>query len=226
MELPNINKLANRSILKRTVKAFTLIELLAIIGLLVIFAAFMMPSLADRNGKSPTVRCMSNLREIILASLLRANDNNGQFPWAVSTNHGGSLEFANDGRAFRHFQSLSNYLLPTLLVCPTDKTRKPATDYRKLTDQNLSYFLNLDSSTNGGATEILSGDRNLEANGHPVSEGVFTVTTNLNVNWTYEMHKIGGNLGFADGHVQFVKLNALNEMIARQNSATNRFVIP
>ncbi|HET7625680.1 MAG TPA: hypothetical protein VFM25_10495 [Verrucomicrobiae bacterium] len=61
-------------------------------------------------------------------------------------------------------------MLPTLLICPTDKTRNPATDYRKLADQNLSYFLNLDSSTNGGATTILSGDRNLEANGRPAVE--------------------------------------------------------
>ncbi|HET7625681.1 MAG TPA: hypothetical protein VFM25_10500 [Verrucomicrobiae bacterium] len=46
------------------------------------------------------------------------------------------------------------------------------------------------------------------------------------MNWTHDMQKIGGDLGFADGHVQFVKLNTLNETIARQSSPTNRFVVP
>jgi prepilin-type processing-associated H-X9-DG protein len=156
-------------------------------------------------------------------------EHEGRFPWQVSSTNGGTLEFATSGVAVS-YQAASNYLQAqvTRLVCPSDKTKRPATNFATLTEQNVSYFLDLDSvmhSTNS----ILSGDRHLQLNGIPVKPGLHTVTTNTSIAWTKELHysgkMIGGNLAYADGHVQYTR-ESLQRVIRQQPQVTNRFLVP
>ena len=73
---------------------------------------------------------------------------------------------------------------------------------------------------------ILIGDRNLQIDGRPARPGLFNATTNHDLSWTRDLHRNGGNLGFADGHTEFCKTNALNTKFREQQVETSRLVIP
>jgi hypothetical protein len=94
------------------------------------------------------ITCVNNLKQIGLTFLEWALDNEGRFPGNVSTNAGGAMEFCAvgadgfDRNAARHFQVMSNVLTsPKILVCPQDKTRRPATDIANLHAGNVTYQL-------------------------------------------------------------------------------------
>jgi prepilin-type N-terminal cleavage/methylation domain-containing protein len=61
-------------------KAFTLSELLVVIAIVAILASLLLPSLARAKETSRRTVCMSNMRQISVAILLYANDNNQYFP--------------------------------------------------------------------------------------------------------------------------------------------------
>jgi prepilin-type processing-associated H-X9-DG protein len=141
------------------------------------------------------------------------------------------MESRYAGDAVPYFEKIHRYLpgpqFYKLLVCPVDKTRQIATNPDTLNHSNLSYFFNADSqTTNQPAQALLAGDRNLTANGQGIEPGLFITTFKTDINWSSELHPYGGNLAFADGHVESVKKNEINAVFGRQPSATNHLVVP
>jgi type II secretory pathway pseudopilin PulG len=211
--------------------AFTVIELLVVIVIIVFFAGMLLPSFTGGPRRSNGSYCLNNQRQIGLVLLLFNSDHEGKYPWQLSVTNGGSMESISGGHVFPHIRSFAGYLSSNdarLYVCPADKERRLAASPTSMNDENISYFLNIDVfATSNTANFALTGDRQLQTNGHAVKPGLLGLSTELNLNWTQPaVHRSGGILGFVDGHVQFVKTNALDAMLQFAAASSNRLCVP
>ena len=207
------------------------------VGTVVVLLAFV---LAAKVAKFRSVRdsicCDCNLKQIGLSFRVFANDHSDKFPMQLSTNQGGTMEYMGAGQVFRHFVAISNELdTPLVLTCPADTrrpvagvvgSRMPITNFAKLSDSNISYFISLDA-TDANPNAILSGDRNWLVSGTAVGAGLVSIRTNSVVAWSGAIHKFGGNIVLGDGSVQGSSSpRLLQEQVRYSDVATNRLSFP
>jgi prepilin-type processing-associated H-X9-DG protein len=182
--------------------------MLVVMAMIAILAALLLPTLSQAKARAQRIQCVNHLRQLGIGFQSFAHDHNGLFPMEVPTQSGGTLEFVQSGYrvtgpfyfSFRHFQALSNELaqVTKVLVCPSD-SRPPAANFRYLKNDNLSFFVSV-SSTYSTPTTILAGDRNL-TNGTKLNATTIQLAPGQVARWTDEIHRLRGNLLFADGHV-------------------------
>lgn len=113
----------------RAVRAFTLIELIACIGIIAIIASLLIAGLSATKQHARGVRCVNNLREIGVAVLLYAANNKNTLPGPFSTdqqsceirrNHASS-QFPNTLAPYLHTivpTSTTENIVIRELVCP------------------------------------------------------------------------------------------------------------
>ena len=207
-------------------RGFTHVMLLALIAVLAILAAMLLPALASAHNKARRIQCVNNLKQCGLAFRIWEGDNGDQLPMAVPTAKGGTKEFDTGADTFRHFQVMSNELsTPKILICPAD-TRLVANHFASLKNQNVSYFVGLDAN-DANPQRFLDGDRNLTADNAP-ENGILKLVPGQRVGWTADIHVNAGNIGLSDGSVQQSTSSALRAALKNSGDPTNiwRIALP
>jgi prepilin-type N-terminal cleavage/methylation domain-containing protein len=218
-------------------RALTLIEVLVVIAVLAVLAAFILPQLVLPRRYSH-LNCINNLKEVSLAYRVWEGDNGDKYPMGVSVTNGGSMEMVATGNVVQTFLVMSNELsTPKILVCAQDKEHKAATNfYENFTSKNISYFVGVDADESKPQM-ILSGDDNFEISGAPIKSGLIQISTNTDVAWSSGRHVSYkehfwmpthgmGNICLADGSVQQVSTVGLQQSISQTGVTTNRLAIP
>jgi prepilin-type N-terminal cleavage/methylation domain-containing protein len=90
------------------INAFTLIELLVVIAIIAILAAMLLPALSSAKEAGRRIACLSNIRQLSLASQMYVDDDQGAYPRRGETNRWPNQFYNYYGKNLK------------ILLCPTD----------------------------------------------------------------------------------------------------------
>lgn len=204
-------------------------ELLVVIAIIGILASLLLPALAKAKETARRVICVGNLKQVMLAAKIFAEDHNNRYPWHIDPADGGTYgRFA--GMGWRNYLALSNELVsPRILVCPSDReTKRAIANWSDAADgfinisnrgNALSYFTGLDGF-DLVTVSFVAGDRNVRGTAENCgsvadSPGVAALElqqTPRLPDWTERIHRSRGNIALADGSVQKCNTRGLRRL--------------
>jgi prepilin-type N-terminal cleavage/methylation domain-containing protein len=202
--------------MSRRPRAFTLVELLVVIGIIAVLIAILMPALTRANDQARQLRCLSNMRQLAIAWTMYANDSKGkicgsntptignpkEFNWVtVDTNGRDSLASLQAGVLWKYVNSAGVYHCPNM-------------DY--LRTYSINGLLNGEGDPDANTGKIWTTTSQIK---HPEATFVFIeeydnrgyqinsfwVPAYPKSNWVdipSPFHGRVGLLSFADGHAQ------------------------
>jgi prepilin-type N-terminal cleavage/methylation domain-containing protein/prepilin-type processing-associated H-X9-DG protein len=130
LPVPNYHERIGVVIMKKSVSSslqngFTLIELLVVIAIIAILASILLPTLAKAKNKGQAARCVSNTRQIGLATMMYVQDFDDRLPdkdWNVGPYYNSAKKKCGGEWLWTPAIQLNPYLnAPLVWVCPTKR---------------------------------------------------------------------------------------------------------
>ncbi|MHB0913389.1 MAG: prepilin-type N-terminal cleavage/methylation domain-containing protein [Armatimonadota bacterium] len=207
---------------------FTLIELLVVIAIIAILAAILFPVFAKAREKARQATCQSNLKQLSLAIAMFAQDNDEMYPYAL-INDAGDVDKAD--------QALPDFINPyvknlNIWKCPSQTGTginradaialtvlggSDAMDCLTTTYSNGCYGVPTHYQAN---SQLLAVQSNGSGGQVSMAAAVVPAETVTLIDGTYAaypdltgyvaQHSDGMNVGWADGHVKYMKPGQLN----------------
>jgi prepilin-type N-terminal cleavage/methylation domain-containing protein/prepilin-type processing-associated H-X9-DG protein len=228
---------------KNRARAFTLIELLVVIAIIAILAAMLLPALASAKQKAWKTSCTSNLHQISLAMRMYADDNSELYPesgtkiyWGtndVSVAKGGSGKPSWMEQIISYAGTTNVYNCPGNVQLPVPMQGP----FNYFNGCRAAFIVNgADSSVKNTAillpsAFVLSGDTcgipnqtgggnfdPLDADKDDYTQNCVGGPTNGSPYELWQVHSLGQNILFADGHAQWFKGYDANAMTFRYDS--------
>src|SRR2546428_6089334 len=112
-------------------RAFTRLELAAVLAAVLLLALVAIPALANTKPRADRVTCVNNLRLIGRAEHIWANEHNDALPWWVDVNEGGTQHTGGlQNNVWFNYGMMTNELgTPSILACPGDTKVKVARNF-------------------------------------------------------------------------------------------------
>lgn len=101
----------------RKTKAFTLVELLVVIGIIALLISILLPTLNRARESANLLKCQANFRQVYSSVIMYSADNKGLLPrtsWYLDVKAGQTLD--PNGTLSRTFKDLTKYLARTLFA--------------------------------------------------------------------------------------------------------------
>lgn len=225
-------KVESRSLQGRS--AFTLVELLVVIGIIALLISILLPSLAAAREQGNRTKCLSNLRNIATALIIYSNENKGYYPKSATTGTGDPQDVIYWQPARNLDESmiapaLGRPMKRELLICPSDNVE--ARKYTGNGGYRFSYAMNLRMSRIK-VVRILNPTEKVvfyEEDENTLDDCNASLDQNASIDLLSIRHdrqrelpdneSTGisvnggryGNASFADGHVEYVERNWLHQ---------------
>jgi type II secretory pathway pseudopilin PulG len=170
------------------VHAFSLIELLITMVLLIIMSVMLWGFGSPSNQQKQKNRCQENLQKLFLSMEIYASDFNGDFPFAsAARNSAEALDVL-----------VPKYTVDTsLFICPGSKDDEiPSGESIRRRRISYAYYM---GRSKRDALDVLLSDSQVNERAKSTNDWVFSSTGKPPGN---NHHKYGGNFLFADGRLE------------------------
>jgi prepilin-type processing-associated H-X9-DG protein/prepilin-type N-terminal cleavage/methylation domain-containing protein len=223
-------------------KAFTLVELLVVIGVIALLAGMLMPALAGARRSAESIVCLSQLRQIGAAALMYANDHDGVLPRSShaamafrSLPWGFALKPYLDGQPYGGDDRSWQKLFQGVYRCPADARRQQwsygknvwfeltAAETGEIAGNSAGPTYHKLNHCRCGPSTILIGEIDSQAMADHVMAHFWLMGGQPEIDAT--RHGRTSNYLFIDGHAESLKFEAtfqINRSVDRWNPATAR----
>jgi prepilin-type N-terminal cleavage/methylation domain-containing protein/prepilin-type processing-associated H-X9-DG protein len=190
-------------------RAFTLVELLVVIGIIAILISILLPVLGQARERARRVACLSNMRQLAVAWTMYSNANKGLIP-SADTNGAGWAANGNADTDIRRgslYQWVPN---PETYRCPNDHNSVNARSYSVNDCVSPTGTLIYPTGVRRigqirRAAEVFVFIEEFDPRGFNLNSFYLPLTGDSWVDYPAAWHNRGVNLSFADGHAQYLK---------------------
>ena len=180
--------------------AFTLIELLVVIAIIAILAAMLLPALAKAKQKGQSTVCLNDLKQVGLAMLMFADENEDMVPRGTAGNSRRwwleFMPFVPEGGTERDYRNIRIFMCPSYPIPKNTPNKKQvvtyvvnAWDFTSTRDKNGYEQLGLSKITDftqpSNSAYLLDNEDGIDNPGinRPIVTGFQDMRTDLNDVW-------------------------------------------